>query len=202
MTTADHRGRPGSPASGADRLDEPTLAQLAVLDQVGRLLAPVSVRWWLRGGWAIDFLVGSITRPHADLDLVLWTRHRRRAQQALLAADCQLVRETARQVDRSSQGQELSLVFLTRREDGTIVTDGIPAWTWRSDALSRRRYRLHGISARVVNAQQLLDEKQGYARGTGRPPRPKDLASMALLRQLLGGEPCGTQETERISQWQ
>jgi hypothetical protein len=35
-----------------------------------------------------------------------------------------------------------------------------------------------------MSPEQLLDEKERYEAGTGRPPRPKDLASMALLRRL------------------
>jgi len=35
------------------------------------LLATVGVQAWLDGGWGVDALLGRITRPHNDLDLVL-----------------------------------------------------------------------------------------------------------------------------------
>lgn len=34
------------------------------------LLAAVEVRVWLDGGWGVDALLGRITRPHNDLDLI------------------------------------------------------------------------------------------------------------------------------------
>ncbi|NQX62193.1 nucleotidyltransferase domain-containing protein [Paenibacillus qinlingensis] len=37
----------------------------------------------MRGGWAIDFLLGRVTRLHKDLDLVTWVRHREELEQVL-----------------------------------------------------------------------------------------------------------------------
>jgi hypothetical protein len=36
----------------------------------------------------------------------------------------------------------------------------------------------------VLGTEQLLYERESYEAGTGRPPRPKDLVGMSLLRQL------------------
>jgi hypothetical protein len=44
---------------------------------------------------------------------------------------------------------------------------------------------LAGRSWRVRSLEQLLAEKEGYAAGIGRPLRPKDTASITLIRQLL-----------------
>jgi hypothetical protein len=32
-------------------------------------LAPLTVRWWFAGGWAIDLHAGAQSRPHGDLDV-------------------------------------------------------------------------------------------------------------------------------------
>jgi len=32
-------------------------------------LAPLSVPWWIAGGWALDLFLGEVTRPHGDLDV-------------------------------------------------------------------------------------------------------------------------------------
>jgi hypothetical protein len=37
-------------------------------------LAPLSVRWWFAGGWAIDLHAGAQSRPHADLDVGILRR--------------------------------------------------------------------------------------------------------------------------------
>jgi hypothetical protein len=165
-------------------IDEQARAQLTVLRELNTVLSALHIRFWLRGGWAVDFLLGRVTRPHADLDLVMWARHRDRARRGLLDADFQVERKTAVQTDYLRAGQEISIVYLARAADGTVVTDGIPGWSWRADALPRRRWHLHGVSSRVVSLIQLLEEKEGYERGTGRPPRPKDMESIATLRRM------------------
>jgi Aminoglycoside-2''-adenylyltransferase len=32
-------------------------------------LAPLSVPWWIAGGWALDLYLGEVTRPHGDIDV-------------------------------------------------------------------------------------------------------------------------------------
>jgi hypothetical protein len=53
----------------------------------------------------------------------------------------------------------------------------------------------------VVDPRQLLAEKEGYERGTGRPLRPKDLESIGVLRRIvaeqLPGKTAPEWETER-----
>lgn len=169
-------------------IGEQAEAQLRVLRELGRLLSPLRIRYWLRGGWAVDFLLGQITRPHADLDVVMWARHRGRVRTALLVNGFQMTRETEVQIDFTQAGQEISCVFLVRDPTGNIVTHGIPNWIWRPEALPLRQLSLHGTSVHVVSPQQLLDEKEGYEQGTGRPPRPKDLESMDRLRHITSAK--------------
>ena len=39
--------------------------QLRAIDDIVRA---VGVGLWLRGGWAMDFFLGEVTRPHRDID--------------------------------------------------------------------------------------------------------------------------------------
>jgi hypothetical protein len=39
------------------------------------LMAAGGIRVWLDGGWAVDASLGSQTRPHSDLDIVIEERH-------------------------------------------------------------------------------------------------------------------------------
>lgn len=161
------------PRSEDSDIDGQTRAQLDLIREIDEALSRPRVGFWLRGGWAIDFLLGEVTRPHADIDLVAWLRHRERVQRALVEASFELIRETEVQSDFCKNDQDVSFVFLKRAGDGGIVAHGIPEWTWRTNALPHRRFTLRGICARVVSPQQLLDEKEGYASGgrAGRPAR-------------------------------
>jgi len=156
--------------------------QLPTIERWRVALSAADVRFWLRGGWAIDFLIGRVTRTHEDVDAVTWQRHRRRLREALTAAGFRVVRETEKQVDFEERGVDVTFVFLTRDGEGRIVTHAIPEWTWRPDALPPAWRELDGVACRVVSARQLLKEKEGDPR----PRRPKDAESIAALRRLVG----------------
>jgi hypothetical protein len=169
-------------------VDQCTQAQIEVIQELGARLSALRVRFWLRGGWAVDFMLGRITRSHDDVDVVVWHRHRRRVHQALSAAGFSLLRDTDTQTDYRARGQVVSLCYLERDDKGRIVTQGIPVWLWLDGALGRRLLHLAGMSAYVVGPRQLLWEKESYEQGTGRPPRPKDLQSMSTLRAIIAAE--------------
>jgi len=159
--------------------------QLQVLAELNSIFASLKVGFWLRGGWALDFLLGGLTRAHADIDLVSWARQRTRIQRRLLANGFAHLRDFPAQSDFCKLGADLSIVYVTRTKQG-VITPGIPEWRWHPGALTRRPLTLEGLSIRVLSPYQLLDEKLTYGQGPGRPPpRPKDLISVQLLRKLL-----------------
>lgn len=165
--------------------DDQAARQLAVLREIDEILTGLRVRFWLRGGWGVDFLLGHVTRPHADLDLVLWQRHRRRVEQALVASGFAVDRELAVQTDLIKDGQDVTLVYLERAPDGTIIGCGVPEWIWQPDALPNQRHVLQGIPARVVSPTHMLADIEGYEAATGRPPRHKDAGTIETLRKII-----------------
>jgi hypothetical protein len=130
-------------------------------------------------------MLGRITRSHADIDMIVWSRSRQRVYRALQDAGLALARETPVQSDFLFGDVDVSVIYLTRRTDGVVVTQGIPVWEWPPGSLGQQPRHLEGIAARVVGPRQLLWEKESYERGTGRPPRPKDLVSMETLRTMI-----------------
>ncbi len=46
--------------------------QLGLIGEFVALAAGGGIECWLRGGWALDFLLGRVTRPHEDIDLFVW----------------------------------------------------------------------------------------------------------------------------------
>jgi hypothetical protein len=169
--------------------DDHSRTQLAVLAHLDDLFGREHIRFWLRGGWALDFMVGRVTRPHADLDLVLWNRRRSRAHATLLASGFRLERTLPVQTDWQKDGVEITCIYLARRPDGTIVTVGTAyglEWEWAPEALPLRRHHLGGVHARVVNPRQLLGDMEAWEEATGRPLRPKDTETLRILRDLCG----------------
>lgn len=42
--------------------------------EIQQWLHPLSVPWWIAGGWALDLFLGEVTRPHADIDVGIFRR--------------------------------------------------------------------------------------------------------------------------------
>ena len=47
------------------------VAQLLSIAAIGDALESAGLDYWLFGGWAVDFHVGRVTRPHGDIDLAV-----------------------------------------------------------------------------------------------------------------------------------
>lgn len=175
------------PAS--DGLPAGAAAQLAALEDLQTRFAATGIDCWLRGGWAIDFLVGVVTRSHADIDLVVERAHRERLRALLAEAGYELAVERDVQLDYRRDGVEISLVFIERASDGSVGVPGIPSWGWLPGALDEPPRTLEGVTCRPLSMAQLADEKERYERGTGRPLRPKDIESLDILYRLLARVP-------------
>src|SRR5215510_2729707 len=53
-------------------IEEQASLQLSALAEVSESLQKAGIDYWLFGGWAVDFYVGSVTRLHDDVDLAVW----------------------------------------------------------------------------------------------------------------------------------
>lgn len=175
----------GSDVDPNRKMDEKSKAQLEILGEIAAIFCALDRPFWLRGGWAIDFLLGSVTRPHEDLDLVAFVECRDLLEQKLADAGYERYPISGRQTDFRKNGADIQVCYVTYTEDGQIILNGLPEWVWRKDALQTETFSLYGISACVLNPRQLLEEKEVY-REIGRMPRPKDEESKTVLRGMIG----------------
>ena len=158
--------------------------QLAALASVHELLVGRAIDYWLFGGWAVDFYVGSVTRPHDDVDIAVWlTDHARIAE--LLAADGW--RHAPYEDDDGGTGYEragvrLELTFLVRGPDGMVcVPLRSGAVPWSRDGFGSDTAELDGVRARVIRRDVLTS---GKSRGRDDPDdAAKDAADVAALSQ-------------------
>ncbi len=165
-------------------MDADTRTQFKLILQIARLCRRARMRFWLRGGWALDFLIGRVTRSHSDIDLVTWRRHAGRIESIFLGAGYKVATVTDKAaIHFTKADQDIGIAFIKRDEEGRFVTPGREFWPWPSfpDALRT----LDGVSCRTMSAEALLEEKVNYEKYSRRPPRPKDLESIQTLRSLL-----------------
>lgn len=159
--------------------------QLRILREICEICASLKYDLWLRGGWAIDFILGRITRSHSDIDLVTWIQYREQIELALVNAGFQKIPVSELQTDFLKNDIDISLIFVRLSDDGSIIANGFADWIWRSDSMPTNLYNLHDVSVHVLNPYQLLEEKMVYEKGTGRKPRPKDIESMKIIQQII-----------------
>jgi len=158
--------------------------QLDVLRELADVLGGARIRFWLRGGWALDFHLGEVRPGHADIDVVTRLRHRGRVRRLLTARGFSVVpgyREP--QLVLEKLGEEVSFLFVVRRGEQLIVP-GYEDWPLQPGALPDVAKTLAGVTSRVVSVEELLDEKLLHHQWSGRALRPKDRDSIALLRGL------------------
>ncbi len=171
-------------------MDGNTRVQLALLRELAQLLGGARVRFWLRGGWALDFHAGQITRDHSDSDLVARFRQRSRIRKLLEENGYRVAQlGDLASIHFSKRGQDVALAFIWTDEMAGLVTPG-SEWLahrglrWPEDAFTNHRYTLRGIDCRAMSIESLLREKENYERYSGRPLREKDSVSITLLRSL------------------
>lgn len=160
--------------------------QFRVLADIAATLGAAGVPFWLRGGWALDFLVGRITREHADIDLVAHLEDRDAIYEALTGRGFTFDRELPdAAIDFEKSGESVQILLVERLQSGAFVTRGFETWPWPSGAFDEQLRELEGVACRTLSPHALLEEKENYERHRDRPLRDLDRASIDLLREML-----------------
>ncbi len=162
-------------------------AQLRVIAELSADLEQAGIRYWMIGGWAMDFHLGRISRPHSDVDIVV----HRTARDAVVDVVARRGFTIARGDDVggvelfTGPGAQLEVTYVAVGDDGRLFTPGFEHWPYPSGALGHERATFRGIEVPVMSVAGLLDTKQNWQREVGEPPRPHDLADADALRELM-----------------
>jgi hypothetical protein len=159
--------------------------QLAALAETHELLTRSGITYWLFGGWAVDFHVGSITRTHDDIDVAVWLEDHERIAGLLEAEGWKHAPEAD---EDGGTGYErdavrLELTFLVASNGRAVyipLRDGPVLWSEEPPASEAAE--LSGARARVLGLAQL---KRGKSHFRDDPvDAAKDRADFAALSQL------------------
>ncbi|WP_229070413.1 nucleotidyltransferase domain-containing protein [Actinoplanes sp. DH11] len=173
-----------------DRIDGTTQRQLAAIAEVAAIGIPV----WLRGGWAMDFFLGEVTRAHRDVDWFAWATDAPGITAALTGRGWQLLPEPPhdRQLDFVRDGVDLSLALVTTAgDDGTVVVAGGP-WAgsaWPAGMLDWPAGRIGELRCAIVSPYAQIEIKRMMPAWAGLPRRPKDAEDVARLEAALAAPP-------------
>ncbi|MFC0005912.1 nucleotidyltransferase domain-containing protein [Micromonospora siamensis] len=161
--------------------------QLAAIGEVLGRTAAAGIPVWLRGGWAMDFHLGEVTRPHVDVDWYCWRDDAERLAARLGDAGWRPDPATPvdRQLELRREDVELSFAYLARNATGRLVVGGGP-WAGTplpAGMLAAPPGRIGALAAPVIAPAAQIEFKEMYPVWMpDRPRRPKDAADLARLR--------------------
>ena len=171
----------------------PTLQddQLDAIAEVRDLSRRLGVDVWLRGGWAVDFSVGRVTREHADVDWFVWSGHLAAVTAGLETAGWEPVVSEPPSVCRTLVRGEVYMCFQAMAPGPgaeAIIADGPQAgerWPERmiADAHVGRIGVHHCLT--ISPAAQVRLKRTSRTWNAGREMRTKDDADIAHLENAL-----------------
>ena len=136
----------------------------------------------------MDFHAGRVTRPHMDVDLVVNHADKNELHALLVDSGFKIVDDSEPDAEMIYQrgNFKVDLSFIVELDDGTVVSPGWEYWPWPPGSFSSGIRRLSGVSCHVVSASTLLTSKRDYETQVGDEPRPRDLADIQILENLVG----------------
>jgi hypothetical protein len=144
-------------------IEEQASLQLSALAEVNASLQQAGIDYWLFGGWAVDFYVGSVTRLHDDVDLAVWFVDVSQIAKLLLANGWRHApfddEDGGTGFERG--GVRLELTFLVRGVDGLAsipLRSGEVVWPGK-EALADDVGELRGVQSRLIGIESLLQGK-------------------------------------------
>jgi hypothetical protein len=169
---------------------ESTATQLELIREISETLGE-RVRWWLFGGWALDFHAGRVTRPHTDIELFVARRDARALDEILCALGFSNPAPLHPYEGQPylKAGQEAGAWFVDLKAAGGPAMMGRWAsWRLPAGSFEGSWLELDGVRARAVSLECLRELKRGFAsQPAGRAPlRERDIADLALIDSLLG----------------
>jgi hypothetical protein len=172
-------------------VDERSARQVALIDEFARLADGAGVDCWLRGGWALDFLLGRVTRPHGDIDFFMWAEDADAFARVLARHGFEeaLGPPLDQQRNFVKADEELHVGLLRREPSGDVVVAGGPhaGAPWPDRMLDDHVGRIGDVTCRIVSPESQLEVKERWEEWTGRPARDYDTKDIALLRGALSG---------------
>ena len=162
--------------------------QVVAVADVVDAATDLAVEVWLRGGWAMDFYLGEVTRDHLDVDWFVWADAMPGLVGELLRRGWTDLAEHPPEHQRDIVRGDVEMGFapLTSAPDGCPAVGGGP---WQGARFPEQLLAaavdgwLHGVRCRVIDPAAQVEIKQMMpVWAPGRPRRSKDAIDVARLR--------------------
>ncbi|RLK13569.1 aminoglycoside-2''-adenylyltransferase [Micromonospora sp. M71_S20] len=175
-------------------MDDLAGRQLDGIAELAGLASAAGIEVWLRGGWATDFHLGEITRPHVDVDWYCWRADADRLTGLLRGhgwrPDPRMPVDV--QLDLVREDVEMSVAYLARDATGQVVVGAGP---WAGTALPDGMLagppgRIGALTVPVISVAAQIEFKEMFPVWMpDRPRRDKDAADLTRLRATTRHRP-------------
>jgi hypothetical protein len=164
--------------------------QLRLIANTVAMAERLGVHVWLRGGWAVDFVLGHVTRDHVDIDWVALIDDAPAITAALHDDGYRTIPGPPpdQQLDVAKDGEEMSFAWMTRGPNGQVASAGGPyaGEPWPGGMLEGPIGRIGPVQCPVISLAVQIESKEMWNEWVpGSSRRPKDAQDIALLRQAL-----------------
>ncbi|OKK16060.1 aminoglycoside adenylyltransferase [Streptomyces sp. CB00455] len=164
--------------------------QLRLIAETVQVAGALGVPVWLRGGWAMDFFLGEVTRDHEDIDWFARADDAEALAEGLLLHGCQPVPGPPPELQRdvAKDGLDSSFTLVDRDTAGRVVVAGGP-WAgtpWPEGMLDAGTGRIGHLHCAIVGPQAQIEIKRMMpVWDPSRPRRSKDAEDIARLEAAL-----------------
>jgi hypothetical protein len=160
------------------------------LRAIAGIVRAVDAELWLRGGWAMDFFLGEVTRPHRDIDFFCRDVDADRIVTRLTVIGYRTVPgNDALQRDLLGPDDlDVQITLLSRDADGCPMVPAGPyaGARWPADLLDGPPGRIGDVTCPIVNPRAQIEIKEMMpVWAPGLPRRDKDRQDIARLRAAL-----------------
>jgi lincosamide nucleotidyltransferase A/C/D/E len=151
-----------------------------------QLFESAGIEVWLDGGWAVDALLGTQTRPHQDVDIILRVADLPRLRE-ILGSRGFTIRPGGTEsnfvlADDSGLEVDVHAIAFDRDGNGVYRMENGSDWIFPAAGFSGRGL-VQDVAVRCLSAEaQVLCHAHGYV------PTEKDLQDMELLHARFGVE--------------
>jgi hypothetical protein len=164
--------------------------QLAAISEVVAMARDRDVSLWLRGGWAMDFFLGRITRAHADIDWFVLADEGARLATVLMERGFRDVGRVPaeQQIDLIRHRVEHSFAFIRLSGDGEAL---VAAGPWAGEPypvgmLSGPIGRIGAVAVPVIAPVAQIEIKEMMPTWNPRlRRRQQDIDDIAAIRSKL-----------------
>jgi hypothetical protein len=170
-------------------VNDATAIHLRLIEEISNIFAAIQVRWWLFGGWAVDFHLGSVSRTHGDIEFYVWSVDAERVSRAFLDTGFapQKIPYPEEAIEFTKDGQLICAVLLVDTAEGIVIPGRWTDWPWPCDAFDGPPGRIGRLAVPVVSVEALLDRILSYREhAPGAPPlRERDVIAIEQMRAII-----------------